>query len=90
MDSTLEKIVKDRYFDDIFYAVLRYYNENKNHFDLHTYAVPYPSFIKLTDISVERVYFKDDIKSEISEFKLDVEAEFTLKGDRFNDYEPTI
>lgn len=87
MDSTLEKIVEDRYFNNIFYAVLRYYNENKNHLDLHTYAVPYPSFIKLTDISVERVYFKDDIKSEISEFKLDVEAEFTLKGDRFNDYE---
>lgn len=87
MDSTLEKIVEDRYFNNIFYAVLRYYNENKNHLDLHTYAVPYPSFVKLTDISVERVYFKDDIKSEISEFKLDVEAEFTLKGDKFNDYE---
>lgn len=87
MDSTLEKIVENRYFNNIFYAVLRYYNENKNHLDLHTYAVPYPSFVKLTDISVERVYFKDDIKSEISEFKLDVEAEFTLKGDKFNDYE---
>lgn len=34
MDSTLEKIVEERYFNIIYYAVLRYYDENKNHFDL--------------------------------------------------------
>lgn len=36
MDSTLEKIVEDRYFNNIFYAVLWHYNENKNHFDLQS------------------------------------------------------
>lgn len=87
MGATLEKIIEDQYYDDVFKAVLRYYNENRSLFDLHTYAIPYPSFIQLTDIAVSKVYFKDDIKSQISEFKLDVEAEFTLKGDRHNDYE---
>ena len=31
MDSTLEKI---RYFNNTFYAVLQFYNENKNNFNL--------------------------------------------------------
>ncbi len=90
MSSTLGKIIEYKYYNEIFYAVLRYYNQNKSLFDLHTYAVPYPSFIKLTDIAVDRVHFKDDIKSKASEFKLDVEAEFTLKGDKQNDYEEDI
>ena len=90
MGATLEKIIEVQYYDDIFSAILRYYIKNKNHFDLHTYAVPYPSFIKLAEISVDKIHFKDDIKSTVSEFKLDVEAEFTLKGDRHNDYEEDI
>lgn len=90
MAVTLEKYIEDKYYDKVFNAVLNYYSNNKGHMDLHTYAVPYPTFIRLTDIYVDKVKFKDDIFSKKTEFKLDVTAEFTLKGDRFNDYEEDI
>lgn len=90
MAVTLEKYIEDKYYDKVFNAVLNYYLNNKGHMDLHTYAVPYPTFIRLTDIYVDKVKFKDDIFSKKTEFKIDVTAEFTLKGDRFNDYEEDI
>jgi len=87
MAVTLEKYIEDNYYDLVFNAVLRYYLNNKGHMDLHTYAVPYPTYIKLTEIYIDSVKFKDDIFGKETEFKLDVDAEFTLKGDKSNDYE---
>lgn len=87
MAESLEKYIENKYYDKVFNAILNYYLNNKGHMDLHTYAVPYPTSIRLTDIVIDKVKFKDDIFGKVTEFKLDVDAEFTLKGDRFNDYE---
>ncbi len=85
--NSVEKYIENKYRDYIFSKILKFYNEIKSHLDMHTYAVPYPTFITLDEITVEKVYFKDDIFGKNLEFKLVVRADFILKGDRFNDYE---
>ena len=85
--SSIENYIEETHYDEIFKKILYHYNEIKGHLYLNTYAVPYPKFIKLEDISVEKIYFKDDILDEKTEFKLVVSAEFLLKGDHHNDYE---
>lgn len=84
---SFENYLEKTKYNEIFGSVLHFYNSVKEHYDLHTYAVPYPSFIKLDEITVEKAYFKDDIFEKTSELKLAVRADFILKGDRTNDFE---
>jgi len=85
--DSISDYLEETKYDEIFNAILGYYNDNKNHIYLTTYAVPNPLYIKLIDISVSKVYFKDNIYDEKDEFKIVVDAEFTLKGDKSIDYE---
>jgi len=85
--SSIENYFEETRYNEIFGSVLHFYNSIKDRLDLHTYAVPYPKYITLDDITVEKVYFKDDIFDQITEFKLAVRADFILKGDHSIDYE---
>ena len=85
--ASVEEYIEENHYDYIFDKVFSHYIEIKNHLDLHTYMVPYPKFIKLEAVFVDKIYFKDDNFDNTNEFKLVVTAEFTLKGDSKNDYE---
>ncbi len=83
----LEKYIEDRYYDLIYSSILDFYEKNESSVSLTTYNVPEPSEIKLEEISVEKIRFRDDIFQEKTEFKLRVKADFLLKGDKSFDYE---
>jgi len=83
----LEEYIEDTYYDLIYSEILDFYEENESSISLKTRNVPKPSEIKLEEISVEKIRFRDDIFQEKTEFKLRVRADFLLKGDKSFDYE---
>jgi hypothetical protein len=83
----LEKYIEDTYYELIYSSILNFYEENEMSISLKTRNVPDPSEVKLEEVSVEKIRFRDDIFEEKTEFKLRVRADFLLKGDKSFDYE---
>ncbi|MDD2259434.1 MAG: ImmA/IrrE family metallo-endopeptidase [Acholeplasmataceae bacterium] len=82
-----EKYIEDAYYDLIYSSILEFYEKNEYSISLKTDNVPEPSEIRLEEIAVEKIRFRDDIFQEETEFKLRVRADFLLKGDKSFDYE---
>ena len=83
--DSIEHYIQNTKYDILFNAINEYYNENKNHMYLTSYTVPYPNSIKVKELSVLKVYFKDDVYNDIDEFKIILEVDFQLVGTDRND-----
>jgi len=85
--KSIKEYIDEIYYNDIFEAVKTHFLKIRKQLNFSTYSIPDPNDIELEDISIENVHFKDDSLQEKEEFKISVYAEFTLSGDKHNDYE---
>lgn len=88
--NSIREYIDELYYNDIFEEVNDYFLKNRFQLNFNTNLIPNPSYVKLEDISIEKIYYRDDIFQDKDEFKLTISAEFNVSGKSRYDYENDI
>lgn len=88
--NSIREYIDDLYYNDIFEEVKKFFLINRAQLNFRTNSNPNPTYVKLEDISIEKIYYRDDIFQDKDEFKITVSAEFIISGNKQNDYEDDV